>query len=140
MNQATSQDQIPAIIQVVGDQTVQNLLPIMALHPSKIIQVRSRDTIPTTRFKDAADNLCSAVAHLKEEPGFDNYRPNISTEIIEQTSPGIENTRSVVASLLAVHQGALVNFTGATKLMSIGAYQAAAALGAPSLYCDTQEP
>ena len=131
--------QIPVIIQIVGDQTAQNLLPVMALRPTKVIQVRSRDARGSTRFKDAADNFGSAVAQLGREPGFEGYQPEMKTEVIDDTSPGIEVTRTLVASLLANHQGALVNFTGATKLMSIGAYQAAATLGAPSLYCDTQE-
>jgi hypothetical protein len=128
-----------ALIQLVGDQTVQNLLPAMALRLVKVIQVRSRDVRGSTRFENAAQNFSSAVQQLGAEPGFEDYRAEVHTEVIDDTSPGIEASRTLVASLLAKHPGAVVNFTGATKLMSIGAYQAAGALGAPSLYCDTQE-
>jgi hypothetical protein len=139
MNPQDTPNGVSVMIQIVGDQTVQNLLPVMALRPARIFQARSQDVKGATRFEDAADNFGLAVQRLSSEPGFEGYQPEIITETMDDTSPGIEATRSFVASFLAKQQGAVVNFTGATKLMSIGAYQAAAALGAPSLYCDTQE-
>lgn len=127
------------LIQLVGDQTVQNLLPVMALRPARIIQLRSRDLPGKTRFKDAAANFESAVGQLFLEAASKGYKPEVVTEEIADTSPSIEKTRSVIAQKLAATPGSIMNFTGATKLMSIGAHQAASALGAPSIYCDTQE-
>lgn len=127
------------LIQLVGDQTVQNLLPVMALRPDRIIQLRSRDESGKTRFHDAAANFSSAVRQLKFESATQGYSPEVITEVIPDNSPGIEATRQTTARLLAANPGSVVNFTGATKLMSIGAHQAASALSAPSIYCDTQE-
>lgn len=127
------------LIQLVGDQTVQNLLPVMALRPDKIIQLRSRDLPHQTRFKVAAANFSSAVKELAHEDASKGYKPEVITEEIPDTSPDIETTRILIAQKLAAIPGSVVNFTGATKLMSIGAHQAASALGAPSIYCDTQE-
>ena len=127
------------MIQLVGDQTVQNLLPVMALRPSKIIQIRSKDKPASNRFKTAAQNFRIAVEELSHEPGFNNYRPIVEDIELISVSPKISDVQEVVASKLNSESAAGVNFTGATKLMSIGAHRAAAALQIPSLYCDTQE-
>jgi hypothetical protein len=52
--------------------------------------------------------------------------------------PGYDlpDVRDGVARLLLEQPGAVVNFSGGNKLMSVGAYQAAMALGRPSLFCD----
>jgi hypothetical protein len=128
------------LIQLVGDQTVQNLLPVMALRPAQIIQFRSRDkSAAAPRFETAALNFELSVRALAHEPDFGDYQPKISTIELDSASPKIEDVRSAVASRLAEFPQTVVNFTGATKLMSIGAHQAAAAMAVPSLYCDTQE-
>lgn len=129
-----------AIIQLVGDQTVQNLLPVMALRPDWIIQFRSKDkSVAAPRFETAASNFELAVAALKLEPDFKDYEPNVETQVFDSASPKISEVRAAVTAQLANCAKCMVNFTGATKQMSIGAHQAAAAMAVPSVYCDTQE-
>lgn len=127
------------LIQLVGDQTVQNLLPVMALRPRKIIQLRSQDAPGSKRFEQAAQNFILAAQRLKIESASASYEPEVITIVLSSCSPGIEETRVHVAKLLAEESQSVVNFTGATKLMSLGSHQAATALSAPSFYCDTQE-
>lgn len=128
------------LIQLVGDQTVQNLLPAMALRPSRIVQLRSRDAIPVSpRFETAARNFALAIDDLRHEEGFGDYHPEIETIILNDTSPRIPDVRSAISKVLATSSDAVVNVTGATKMMSIGAHQAAVAMNVPALYCDTQE-
>lgn len=130
---------ISTLVQLVGDQTVQNLLPAMALRPSRIVQLRSRDTSQLShRFETAAANFVLAIEDLRHEPGFEDYRPEIETTVLDDTSPRIPDVRAAISKVIATRPEAVVNVTGATKLMSIGAHQAATAMNVPALYCDTQ--
>jgi hypothetical protein len=67
-----------------------------------------------------------------------------SIEVIQMSAmPGIPETFNAVMECLTeiskTNHSPVVNFTGGTKLMSIGAYAAALQLKVPSLYVDTQD-
>lgn len=110
-----------------------NLLPIMALRPERIIQLVTKDQ----RAARAVAQFKEVFSMLAKEPGYDGYKPRIQ----DQTLPGhdLAEVRDTVARLLLENNGAVVNFSGGSKLMSVGAYQAAMALGRPSLFCDVEE-
>lgn len=46
-----------ALIQLISEETMHNLFPLLALRPKTVVQVRSRDD----RFHQAAENLILAV-------------------------------------------------------------------------------
>jgi hypothetical protein len=117
------------LIQLISEQTMPNLLPILRLKPAKLIHL----VTPKTANRSA--NLMAA-AHAA---GID---PKI--EVIQMSAmPGIPETFNAVSECLTeigrASLSPVVNFTGGTKLMSIGAYAAALQQKAPSLYVDTQD-
>lgn len=114
---------------------MQNLLPLLALRPKTVVQVRSRDD----RFHQAAENLKNAVASLAKTPLYRDLSPEFFEVVIDEASPCADRTRSKVGESLSLWPGAVVNLTGGTKLMSIGAWLAADYQREPVLYCDTQE-
>ena len=118
-----------ALIQLISEQTIPNLFPICALRPSVLIHLTAPKTAPRAlQIKNAA-----VVAGVNAE--FFN-RP------ISSAMPGIQETAFFVGQAVQIARDKnflpLVNFTGGTKLMSIGAFQQAAKDGVPSFYVDTQ--
>ncbi len=123
------------LIHLVSEQTLQNLLPLLALCPARVIQIRSADE----RFAKAVENLKQAVAVLGRTPRYANFRPEFFELVIAEASPSLDSTRRKVGEALSLWPGAVVNLTGGTKLMSIGAWLSAAYQQESALYCDTQE-
>ena len=126
------------LLQLVSEQLLPNLLTVMALRPGRIIQVRNGDAAKNPRMETATTHFRHALQVLANEPGFKGYQPKMVELNLPHLSPDLTSTRDLVATTLATTQGVTVNFTGGTRLMSIGAFQAAAALGRPSLFCDTE--
>lgn len=122
------------LLHLVSAQTLPNLLPIMALRPTCIIQVRSADS----RFEIVCKNLKDAVDYLATTDAYRNYCPNFFEIVISEQSPSVDATRHKVGESLAFWPGCVVNLTGGTKQMAIGAYLAAKCQGMPVIYCDTQ--
>ncbi|MDB6140194.1 MAG: hypothetical protein JWO94_3266 [Verrucomicrobiaceae bacterium] len=131
-----SASQCQVLLQLVSEQVLPNLLTVMALRPGRIIQVRNGDAAKNPRMETATSHFRHALQVLSQEPGFKGYHPKMVELNLPHLSPDLTSTRDVVANTLATTQGVTVNFTGGTRLMSIGAFQAAAALGRPSLFCD----
>ena len=125
---------VPNLLQLVSEQTMQNLLPLLALKPKTVIQVRSADE----RFKRAAENFKVAVASLRKTEAYPDWSPEFFEIVIDAQSPSADQTRRKVGESLSLWPGAVVNLTGGTKPMSIGAYSAAAYQDEPVLYCDSQ--
>lgn len=123
------------LIHLVSEQTLQNLLPILALRPQRVVQVRSGNPEIAAR----SGYLHDAVAELRANPLYRGFAPEFEDVVLPSASPGIEETREHVSAVLGRCRDAVVNFTGGTKLMSVGAYEAARSSGAGTLYCDTQE-
>ena len=123
------------LIHLVSEQILQNLLPLLALRPTNVIQIRSADP----RFAKAAQSLKNAVGALARTPRYRGFAPEFFGEVINETSRSLDATRRKVGGALALWPGAVVNLTGGTKLMSIGAWMAAEYQHEPVLCCDTQE-
>lgn len=119
------------LIHLVSEQTLQNLLPTLALRPEAILQVRSSDA----RFASIPGHLEDAC----RKAGL-NSMQFLPVVTIPSASPSIEETESVLNEI-RMRQDAntlCVNLTGGTKLMSIGAYRFAEYHRLASLYTDTQ--
>ena len=131
-------DTFDTIIHLVSDQTMQNVLPILALRPRRVIQVHS----PSQSFVAKAQHTRDAVALAQQTvPTLGKGAPAIEWEkvALHNPFPGLADTAAVIRPMLA--RGELgricVNYTGGTKNMSIGAWNAANEAGAATLYCDT---
>jgi hypothetical protein len=122
------------LLHLVSEQTMQNLLPLLALKPRTVVQVRSREE----RFHQVAENLKRAVVALQATPGYRDLAPEFFEVVIDETTPSTDRTRRKVGESLSLWPGAVVNLTGGTKQMAIGAYLAADYQREPVLYCDTQ--
>lgn len=106
-----------------------NLLPALRLKPARLVHVVTPKT--------AARSACIAAAARRS-----GQSPVLET-IQLSAMPGIAETYNVIKQAVThareQEQAALINFTGGTKLMSIGAFAAATELRAPSLYVDTDD-
>jgi hypothetical protein len=108
---------------------MQNLLPVLRLKPACLVHLAT----PKTQ---------SRSAWIAEAARQSNCRVELET-ITLSAMPGMRETMK--ATLAAIEtaaqrdETALVNFTGGTKLMSIGAYVAALKHKTPSFYVDTQD-
>lgn len=98
-----------ALIQLISEQTMQNLVPVLALNPAKDF------LLATTKTASCSANIVDAgrQAAIATEP--ENIR---LTEMpsIPETSRAVR--RSIATAKVQGHT--VVNFTGGTKLMSIG--------------------
>ncbi len=117
----------PTLIQLVSEQTMQNLLPLLALRPERVIQICSNDP----HFKQIAVNFEKGARKAGSRAEFQTYA-------LQSQSPLPEEVRQAHKQLLPVFPGAIVNITGGTKLMSLGAYLGASEFHDTAiLYCDT---
>ena len=118
-----------ALIQLISEQTMQNLLPVLRLAPDRLVHLATPRTAVRSRL----------VAEGARQAGLD---PELETVTLTPM-PGIPECFGAVAAAIqrAGEMGLtpVVNFTGGTKLMSIGAYAAARVHKTTSLYVDTQD-
>jgi hypothetical protein len=124
------------MICLISEQRMQNIIPLYQRGASfkEVHLVRSKDADePNSRFatawKNTQDVLQQNFMIQSVEPAVDAY--------------GIAETQKAIADLLAdllkraERDQIVVNFTGGTKCMSIGAYIAARDAGVIALYVDT---
>jgi len=124
------------LIHLVSEQTMQNLLPILAFKPERVVQIRSRPP----KFKAAAAHLRRAVEEACTNPFYADLHPEFVEDVIEEDSPSVESTQQCVSHHVKTARHALVNITGGTKLMSLGASRAAEAYpDCLLIYCDTSQ-
>jgi hypothetical protein len=113
------------LIQLVSEQAMPNLLAAMAIQPDRIVHLCT-DTPKTRKGSDSLRRAYKAASlHLE-----------VTAERLS-AMPAMREVRDVVARLLREDEKAVLNFTGGTKLMSIGAYAAALVCKRPSFYVDT---
>ncbi|MGV3771292.1 MAG: hypothetical protein ACO1QB_00220 [Verrucomicrobiales bacterium] len=116
------------LIQLVSEQTMQNLLPVLALAPSKLIH------LVTAKTQERSDHIAEAVRQS-------GLRIDIE-KICLSESPSIEESSRAVLRCINISKenraNSILNFTGGTKLMSIGAYLAAKEHKVSSVYVDTE--
>lgn len=120
------------LIHLVSEQTMQNVLPTLALRPKRIVQVRSRES----KFNKSVESLINAINTICNTEKYRNFRPEFCEAVIDSDSPSAEETEALIRSLLPQFPPAVMNITGGTKLMSLGAWRATAD-HCPVLYCDT---
>lgn len=122
------------LIQLISAQTMPNLLPMLRLRPAHLIHLATPKTV-------------ERAGHLLRAANAAGFHPCVET-ILLSAMPGIPEVYQVVKNLVLRGQDGsgsralpapVVNFTGGTKLMSIGAFAAASELRTPSLYVDTDE-
>lgn len=116
-----------ALLHIVSGERMQNLLPLLALKPSVVIQLCSDDP----KIRAAAEHTEAAARLAGIDADFRHYA-------LPGATPTTEAVRSAHDDLLSRFPGAVANITGGTKLMSLGAYLGASAfVDASILYCDT---
>jgi len=117
------------LIQLVSEQTMQNLLPILRLHPSNLIHFATPKTI--SRSEHIAEAARQAGINVKLNSPLLSKMP-----VIRETFNAVK--MAIQACRKEKHEP-LVNFTGGTKMMSIGAFAAALDQKARSIYVDTED-
>jgi len=118
-----------ALIQLVSEQPMPNLLALIALRPERVIHVCT----PRTALRSA--QIAEAARQAGLTPEFESVQLS--------PIPGIQKTGGAVRAAIrdartAEHQP-VVNFTGGTKLMSIAAFACAMNQKVCSLYVDTDD-
>jgi hypothetical protein len=114
------------LLHLVSEQTMQNLLPLLALRPARVIQLVSNGE----KYEAAARHIEDAAREADIDATFQPYR-------LESAFPDVAVTRQALKQLLSVFPEAVVNVTGGTKLMCIGAFLGTGEFPVPMLYCDT---
>lgn len=120
-----------ALIQLVSEQTMQNVLPILRLRPASVFH------LATLRTASRTEHILNAAKTAGITPAPENIRLS--------NMPSIPETHRAVTRAInfAREEGLtpVVNFTGGTKLMSIGAYLAALQANppVPTIYVDTDD-
>lgn len=116
------------LIQLVSEQTMQNVLPILALKPARITHL----VTPKTAVRSAW------ITESARQAGV----PAPAEDVLLSPMPGIaETAQATHRCILELRNQDLipvVNFTGGTKLMSVGAFACASKDKATSLYVDTE--
>ncbi len=116
-----------ALIQLISEQTMQNLVPVLALKPAKVLHLAT----PKTTARSA--NIVEGARQAGVTTAVENIRLTEMPSIPETSRAVLRAIESARAEELTP----VVNFTGGTKLMSIGAYEAAMREQIVSLYVDT---
>lgn len=116
-----------ALIQLVSEQTLPNVFPALALAPDQTVLLHT----PQTRRQCAWITRALQLAGQTAAPQFVEL-----PDLPDHHATG----QAVLAQLAAARAAGLapvVNITGGTKLMSIGAFAAAHQQKVPALYLDT---
>lgn len=117
------------LIQLVSEQTMQNVLPILRLDPVHLVHL----VTPMTASRSAW--IVEAARQAGFKPTLDVLRLSAMPSMAEMAN----SVRGAVLDAQEAGQTPVVNFTGGTKLMSIGAFYAALnpKHSAISLYVDS---
>lgn len=116
------------LIQLVSEQTLQNVLPALALPPARLVLLH------TTRTRKQATWITDALKLAGHTPEV-RLVPLTDTPDVQETGAAVRTQlRDAATSGLTP----LLNFTGGTKLMSLGAFAAALKEKCGSLYVDTE--
>jgi len=104
-----------ALIQLVSEQTMQNLLPVLRLRPTALVHVATPKTAIRSEW----------IANAARQAGIKPKLKTISMRAMPSMQETFNEVREAIATARDAGQTPIVNFTGGTKLMSIGAYAAA---------------
>lgn len=115
------------LIHIVSGQTMQNLLPLLALKPCRVIQICSND-----------EKIRRVARHIESAACLAGLQPEFLIHPLDGSFPTAEAVLLAHKQILSVFPESVVNITGGTKLMSLGAYLGASEFHDVSiLYCDT---
>lgn len=116
-----------ALIQLVSEQTLPNVFPALALAPAQTVLLHTPQT----------QRQCAWITHALKLAGHSALPRFVELPAL----PDHHTTGQAVLTQLAAAREAgltpVVNITGGTKLMSIGAFAAAHQQRAPACYVDT---
>lgn len=119
-----------ALIHLVSEQVMQNLLPLMALQPVQVYQIVSGEM----RQMQFHSNIEKAAGLAGIDAEFHN-------EFVASGMPNETETQEKVAQCIQTARESrlepLINLTGGTKLMSLGAYEAARSAHVSAFYFDS---
>lgn len=117
------------LIQLIGSQRLPNIYPVLAFKPDTIVNVYSEQT------KEDQTVLEETIYNIT------NKKVNIKS-IYLTAAPSTEETKQALQTYIENETSEqdliITNYTGATKLMSIGAYLFAKETETASVYLDTQ--
>lgn len=123
-----------SLIQMSSDQVMQNILPALALRPERIVQIVSGRVRRSPRSGPDPMATALALAGLSVEFGdipLAQSHPT-HTDVFEAVHQAVLEERQ--AGRVPV-----VNLTGGSKLMGIGAFAGASQTEAPAVYVDTPQ-
>jgi hypothetical protein len=119
------------LIQLVSEEPMPCLLPILAFKPAEVMHV------VTHRYEKVSRHVMRAADAVGAAPAPDHYYLKVLEDM-----PAMAEITSVIQEGIARFrdQGLtpIINFTGGTKLMSIGAFRAATQGEIVSFYVDGQ--
>lgn len=118
-----------ALIQLVSEQTMQNLLPPLALKPNRLVHLTSASALAIR-----SGYIAEALRQAGLKIGAKDVRLLSAMPSIAETAKAV---MLEIDDLKEHGFTPLVNFTGGTKLMSIGAYAGASKKKTTCLYVDT---
>lgn len=107
---------------------MQNVLPILALRPDRVFH------LVTPKVAGRSHWIAEAARQAGLVPSCDDIQLSAMPEIVEV----VREVKRLIAQTRDAGGVPVINFTGGTKLMSIGAYAAAMTEKADSLYVDTE--
>jgi len=119
------------LIQLISEQTMQNLLPVLRLKPARLVHLATPETVGRSN-------------HIVEAARQAQVPVEATTHLLSRMPEMPETFGAVRAAIQHCRdqgQTPVVNFTGGTKLMSIGAFSAALNPNhrTLSLYVDTAD-
>lgn len=118
------------LIHTVSDQPIPNLLVWAALRPSRVLQIRSAKA----DFEGKSEDLRQAAM----SGGFP--ADPVEELVLPQAFPTAQDVLEALRRRLEGEPGPwVVNLTGGTKLMSLGALRAADEHAWPAVYADTRD-
>jgi len=118
-----------ALIQLISEQPMPNLLPLLALRPARVVHLCT----PRTALRSA--QIAEGARHAGVTFDLESVQLTPMPDI-QETGGAV---RTAVAELRAAGLNPILNFTGGTKLMSIGAFACALREKVASLYVDTDD-
>ena len=123
------------LIQLISAETLQNLLPVLSLKPSRVISIISGGGTPFGKRCDDIENAIRLATNRFSLSSNIEFIP----VVLEARSPMIAEVAEAISKIVGERLGEqiAINYTGGTKEMSIGAWSAASKHRLPSLYCDS---
>jgi hypothetical protein len=115
------------LFNIISEQPLPNLLPVLALPGlERVIQFHTGED----RFVKVAAAIAAAARCAGCQAKFQ------SMTILDKDNQ-VESARQAMKQNLCIFPDPVVNITGGTKLMSLGAYLGAREFNYPIFYCDT---